>query len=95
MRPNASRTRILNMLGVAVLLTPNTDFVCLVPQCKTAATSEHTLSGITLGDLLIDPQAVLTRPISEDQTIQRMARILEGGSYLSTVNGITCTNGVF
>lgn len=53
MRPNVSRTRILNMPGVAVLLTPNTDFVCLVPQCKTAVTSERSLSGIILGDLLI------------------------------------------
>lgn len=54
MRPNASRTRILNTPGVAVLLTPNTDFVCLVPQCKTAVTSEYSLSGIRPGNFLID-----------------------------------------
>lgn len=50
MRPNVSRTRILNMPRVAVLLTPNTDFVCLVPQCKTAVTSEYFSAQLNIGE---------------------------------------------
>lgn len=54
MKPNVSRTKILNMPRVAVQSMLNTAFAYLVPQCKIVAMSRSCSSSVKLYGSLID-----------------------------------------